>query len=289
MKKTENEIIKFAEKYAYAFNPYNNKTEKITLFDYQKKLLKNFEKNQFTIIKQSRQVGIDTVIAIYLAYLLMKSNDKTFLAVYDSFDSAERFLQRVRLIIIYANEGEEQFIINNKREIQLKNKSRLIVSGNSPNSGKGYAIDLLFMGNFEYISHNQEIWTAACILLSARKGRAILASTPKYKQDLFHKFWLSAVKKANDFKPINISWKQNPYFDNTWYENMCRILNYDKNAIATELDGKFISKKENKKKTAINIRVEKDKKDKILNRMKQKNISSITDYIMELINKDLSC
>ena len=57
-------------------------------------------------------------------------------------------------------------------------------------------------------------------------------------------------------------------------------------AIATELDGKFIKKKATKKAT-INIRLEPEKKEKILEKMKQKNISSITEYIMELINNNL--
>lgn len=292
--KKESEIIKFAEKYAYIFNPYKNKTEKITLFDYQKKILNNFEKNKFTIIKQSRQVGIDTVVAIYAAYLLIKNNEKTILAIYDSIDSAKNFLQTVRNIIMHVEESCENkknrlFFINNKREIQLKNKSRLIVMGDTPNGGKSYRIDLLFMNNFEYISHSKDIWAAAGWTLSVNNGKSIFASTPKYKKGFFHELWNNAIKKKNDFKPVNINWKQNPYFDNVWYENMCKRFNYDKDSIATELDGKFISKKENRKKTTITMRIEIDKKDKILNRIKQKNMSSITDYIIELINNDLKC
>jgi hypothetical protein len=69
MKQT-NEILEFAEKYAFSFNPFKNEYQKITLFDFQKKMLKQFEKQKFSIIKQSRMVGIDTTVAIYILPIL---------------------------------------------------------------------------------------------------------------------------------------------------------------------------------------------------------------------------
>jgi hypothetical protein len=151
---------------------------------------------------------------------------------------------------------------------------------------KGYTIDMAYMNNFEYNKNSKEIYMSIQPVLHCTNGKLILSSTPRYKKDLFYNLWISAGKKESPFKRINVSWNENTYLNEEWYKKECRNLQ-DPDAIATELDGKFIKKKE-RKKSAINIRLEPEKKDKILERMKQKNISSITDYIMELIDKDLS-
>ena len=251
--KTMSNVIEFAKEHAYTFNPHKGVIENVELFDYQKKMLKSFEKNKFTIVKQSRQVGIDTVVAIYIAYLLMKSNGKTILAVYESADVATRFIEKVRDIIIrtkesYGIENRKIFIINNKKELRLRNESRLMVTGGSPDGGRGCGIDLLFMNNFEFIPHSKEFWEASGMALSSSDGKAIFASVPRYKESHFYKLWTSAIKKTNYFKPINVTWKQNPNFDDAWYKNMCKTLNNDSDSIAMELDGKFAKKKGNTKK-----------------------------------------
>jgi len=174
----------------------------------------------------------------------------------------------------------------NQKNIYLKNGSRITVSGSSPDAVTGFKCDLIYMNNFEYINNLNDIYPAIQSAIYYTNGKLILSSTPRYKKDFFYNLWIDAAKKESSFKRINISWKENPYFDEEWYKKHCLILNNNPDTIATELDGKFINKKSNKK-VAINIRLEPEKKEKILRKMKQKNISSITSYIMELINKDL--
>lgn len=285
MKKQKENIIKFAENSAFAYDPYKKKEKLLKLFKYQEKLLIDLEKNKFTIIKQSRQVGIDIAMAIYIAYFLLYNDNKSVLVISESNESAIDFLNKVRKILYYIETIPD---INNKKNIQLKNGSRILTTGYSSNIGRGFSCDLVYINNFEYMKDSKVAHITLIPTICRTNSKYIISSTPKYKKDFFHKLWTDAVDKKNDFKPINISWKQNPNFDDVWYEKMCKHLNYDKNSIATELDGKFIEKKEKKKKSSINIRLEQDKKQKILTMMKQKNISSITDYIMELIDKDLN-
>jgi len=293
MKNQKNDVIKFAKDFAVALNPYTNVFQKIELYDYQKKLLKTFEKEKYTIIKQSRQVGIDLTAAIYIAYYIMKNSKKTILVISENFDGSVNFLEKVRKILLHATENlyidsKENISINNLKKIELNNGSKVFALPANENSLRGIDhVDLLFINNLEYIKNANDIWASLGIPLCMTNGKAILSSTPKYKKEFFHSLWTNAIKKENGFKPINVSWNQNPHFGNEWYEKMCRNFNYDKNTIKTELDGKFISRKDKKKKSAINIRVDQEDKQRILDRMKQKKISSITDYIIELINNDL--
>lgn len=281
--KPQNEIIKFAEEYAFAFNPYKNEYQKINLFDYQKNMLKSFEKNNFSIIKQSRQVGVDTAVAVYIAYFLLKNQNKQTLVISNNTDCAIKFLEKVKTILLYAKEIPERM---NQKSIYLKNGSKITVTGSSADAGRGFRCDLIYMNNFEYINNSSNIYKAIQPTIYYAGGKLILSSTPKYKKDFFYNIWTSAAKKESSFKRINVSWKENPYFDEEWYKKECLVFG-NPDSITTELDGKFIVKKDKNRKAAINIRLSQDKKYEILKKMRQKNISSITDYIMELIDKDL--
>lgn len=285
MNNPKKDVIKFAEEFAYGFDPYKQEYRVLELFEYQKKMLINFEKNDHIIIKQSRQVGIDMVAAIYTAYLLLKKVNKNVLVLSNKNDCAENFLERVKKIILYAGEIP---VLNNKRNIKLKNGNRIYVSGASIDSCRGFSPDLIYINNFEFIEHSRSVCECALPAVLSTGGQFIISSMPKYKKEFFHELWINATKKGNGFKPINISWKQNPNFSEEWYLEQCLRLGYNSDSIATELDGKFIERKDKKKKVAVNIRITKEKKDKISARMKQKGISSMTDYIMELIDKDLS-
>ena len=62
-------ILHFAEKHFYIIKPDTGK-EKITLYKYQKKILKAFKANRFNIVLSSRQSGKTTTITIYALWLV---------------------------------------------------------------------------------------------------------------------------------------------------------------------------------------------------------------------------
>ena len=284
MKKQKDDILEYAEEFAYGYDAFKNKWGVIKLFDYQKKILTDLEKNQFTVIKQSRQMGIAFTMAVYITYFIIKNKDKRILVVSNNTKSAIDFLDKVRLIVSYVGIPTKGWL--SQKHISFENGCQINVIGNSPNAGKSHTLDLLYINNFEYVPSAEMIWAASAATLCPG-GKVIISSSPQYKKDLFHKLWTGATKKTNGFKPISIIWSQNPFCDELWYKNECMRLGYNPDSIATEIDAKFIDKKEKGKKSAINIRLKQDKKDKILKRMIEKNISSITEYVMELINKDL--
>jgi hypothetical protein len=284
--KLPNEILEFAEKYAFAFDPRKNGYSKINLFDYQKKLLQQLETQKFTIIKKSRQVGLDVALAIYVSNFALKNPGKQILVISCNIDEALCFLNKVKAILLNAQAA----ILNmNQKNIYLRNKSTITVTGCSNNAGKGSRYDFIYMNEFEFNPNGKSVYESLFSTIScASESKMIISSTPRYKGSFFYKLWNNARKKESDFKRINITWKDVPNRDEEWYKKECLMLGNFPGAITTELDGNFIEKPKPKQE-AINIRIIPEKKEQILKRMKQKNISSITDYIMELIDKDLKC
>lgn len=279
MKKSE--IIKFAEQHSFTYNPFKNKFEIVELFDFQEKLLNQFERNSYNIICQSRQVGVDLAAAIYIAYFALKNENKRILIGSHEIGAGINFLDKMEKILSQTENSIEK---RNEKNIYLKNGSIISTQAASINFGGGYGIDLLFLNNMESIQNIQKTWNGLMATISARKGKVILCSTPRFKKGFFHNLWTNSSK--NNFKRKLVLWKENPYLNNEWYIKMCNILDHT-DSIATELDCKFIDLKK-KKKSLISIRLETEKKEQIRKKMRQKNMNSITEYIMELINKDLS-
>lgn len=277
--------VEFAKEYGYGYDVYENKYKILELFKYQKKMLIDLEKNKFAIIKQSRQVGIDSILAIYISYFILKNKDKRVVIMSNNLVCSKNFLDKIRNILF---KSKAIIAINNEKNIMLDNGSDVKVISSSIDAIMGYSFDFIYINNFEFIKGVDNIYTSLFQHLKDESSKCIISSTPQYKKDLFHKLWTSAVKKETDsFLPMNIIWNKNPNFNEEWYQKKCKELNYSKDLISTELDAKFLSKTEKIKKASINIRLTKNKKDKILFKMREKNMSSITEYIMELIDEDL--
>lgn len=274
----QNELLEFAEKYAYGFDAREKRFKHLELYDYQKEMLVAFQENKYNIIKQSRQMGIDIVMAIYVAYYVLKNEKKAVVITSDGLDCSYNLLDKIKAIIIYSG---EKLASNSKKIIGLKNESKIyIVSG--PVIGGRHA-NLTIINNFEFLPQPEGTMSTCAICTN----EMIIASMPRYEKNPFYNLWTAASKGENDYNPISVVWNQNPNYNKSWYQEQCKQLAWNEDSIKNELDGEFVKKKDKKKKSAVSIRLKNDVKAKILEKMKQKEISSITDYIMELINKDL--
>ena len=132
--KKENNIIEFAEKHTHIYNPFKCEYEKIKLFDFQKTILKKFDKERFVLIKQIRQMGIDTMIAIFVAYYATKTDNTNVLLISNNTESAIKLLTFVKNILITL---KEKLLVNNQKNILLKNGSRISTTSASLDCVKG--------------------------------------------------------------------------------------------------------------------------------------------------------
>jgi hypothetical protein len=114
---------------------------------------------------------------------------------------------------------------------------------------------MLVLDETAFIKDAEAIWMAAGMALSATKGKCIMISTPNGTGNLYHRTWVGATKKENDFKTLTVHWTQNPQSSiglvfnknidgkeeawSPWYEEQCRRMNYDSVKIAQELDLSF--------------------------------------------------
>ena len=72
-------------------------------FDYQKDLLKDFNDYRFNVILKARQLGISTITAGYIVWMMLFHRDKAVLVMATKFATAGNLVNKVKksLVLIY--------------------------------------------------------------------------------------------------------------------------------------------------------------------------------------------
>jgi len=189
------------------------------LYPYQERTIALFHYHRLTITLSARQTGKSSMATAYLLWFAIFNFDKTILIASNKNDNAMEMIYRMQ----YAYE-ELPFWLKpgvvdggwNKHGIEFDNKSRVLSSATSENTGRTFAISLLFLDEFAFVKpHIQEdFWTSINPTL-ATGGSCIIASTPNGDTNLFAQIWRSAevgieAEGSFPFFPIRIKWDEPP-------------------------------------------------------------------------------
>lgn len=291
----------FAKNYWYSFIPTKADTIKVPMVPFQDEMIKFLHNNDLNLIKKSRQMYVTTTMAIYVTWNLIFKYDYSIGIVSNNMMLSHRFLNLVRRNLEKFRVGfklEDEIVVDNKTEIRLANGSSLKAFAGNKGAGRGYTINMFIFDEAAYIKDLEYIWSGAGMATIAQKGsKIIFASTPNNAGDLFHKIWVGAKTETNDFNVIDLDWTMNPNYTkdiqirdgkpwSPWYEEQCKRLNFNEDAIDRELNGIFVSGVRPDVPKRINFRLESEVYDKIIEKIDETGIS-LTDYMKDLINKDL--
>ena len=69
------------------------------LYDFQKDSLKEFNKNRFSVILKARQLGISTITAAYVSWMMLFHKDKNVLVMATKFGTAANLVKKVKAIV----------------------------------------------------------------------------------------------------------------------------------------------------------------------------------------------
>ena len=198
-------------------------------FDYQKRLIKTYHENRYSIALMPRQTGKSTSAAGYLLWYAMFIPDSTILIAAHKFTGSQEIMQRIR----YAYESVPDFIragavSYNKGSIDFDNGSRILSATTTENTGRGLSISLLYADEFAFVrpTIGREFWTSISPTL-ATGGKCIITSTPNSDEDQFATLWKGANKQfdefgnpteigINGFKAFRSYWNEHPDRDEAW-------------------------------------------------------------------------
>lgn len=223
------------------------------MYDFQKNVINTIINEHFVITLKSRQVGMSTIMQAYCLYLCMFYNNYEVVVISTGQKAATDFLDKIKFI--YENIENDEL----KMEIESSNKSTLVFTNGSrinavpatDSATRGQSINLLVIDEAAHINGIQQIYMGVYPTLSRAfktmtgkpYGIAIL-STPlgiSGKGKWYYDMYNSAINKRNKYVPIRIHWSEVDEYDENWYIDQCKQLNWDYTSINSELELSFVS------------------------------------------------
>ncbi len=243
-KEITKEIIKcgkdsvyFIDNYAKISHPMHGLIP-FKIYDYQGALLNDFNDHRFTVILKARQLGISTITAAYIAWMMMFHRDKNVLVMATKFSTAGNLVKKVKAIVrnlpTWIKMAEVS--VDNRTSFELSNGSQIKASSTSGDAGRSEALSLLVIDEAAHVEGLEELWTGLYPTLSTG-GRCIALSTPNGVGNWFHKTYVEAEQRENNFHPVKLMWDVHPDRDQTWYDKETK--NMSRRQIAQELECNF--------------------------------------------------
>jgi hypothetical protein len=207
-------------------------------YGFQADLVQNFNDHRFTVILKARQLGISTISAAYVAWLMMFHRDKNVLVIATKFGTAANLVKKVKAIHKHLPEWMKiaSIAIDNRTSFELTNGSQIKASSTSSDAGRSEALSLLVIDEAAHVEGLEDLWTGLYPTLSTG-GRCIALSTPNGVGNWFHQTCADAEIEKNDFHFVRLPWDVHPDRNQEWFEKETR--NMSRRQIAQELECNF--------------------------------------------------
>ena len=211
-------VLHFAEKYFYIITEEGK--EKITLYKYQKQLLKAFVNNRFNVVLSSRQSGKTTTITIYALWMVCFQSEKRITIVANKEDTAKEIFARIRMsfeeLPIWMKPSVKSW---RKDGFELENGSRITVSSTSTAGPRGSTSNLLIIDEMAHCPNElmKELWKSAIpIISSMKKSQLVVISTPNGVDNKFYELVEQAKNPKSDWHLETVNWWDVPGRDEQW-------------------------------------------------------------------------
>jgi len=243
-KEVMREIVKCGKDPVYFINTYAKITHPqrglipFHLYDFQEGLVESFLDHRFNVILKARQLGISTISAAYVSWLMLFHREKNVLVIATKFSTAANLVKKVKSILKNLPDWIRiaDVAIDNRTSFELSNGSQIKASSTSGDAGRSEALSLLVVDEAAHIEGLTELWMGLYPTLSTG-GRCIALSTPNGVGNWFHKIYTEAEQKTNDFYATKLIWDRHPDRDQEWFEKETR--NMSRREIAQELECNF--------------------------------------------------
>ena len=131
------EPVYFIDNYARISHPIDGLIPFKT-YPYQADLLHDFNNYRFNIILKARQLGISTIAAGYIVWLMLFHRDKNILVMATKFKTASNLVKKVKAILKNLPSWIiiSEISIDNRSSFQLSNGSQIQAASTSGDAGR---------------------------------------------------------------------------------------------------------------------------------------------------------
>jgi len=224
--KCRNDPVHFIRNYSYIRHPTKGLI-KFKLWDFQEKVVNDFVNHSYNIILKARQLGLSTLCASYITWLITFYKDKEVFVIATKADTATNLVSKVKIVMQNLPEWmAPKLLVDNRQSLELANGSRVKATGTTENAARSESLSLLIVDECSFVRNFAQIWISAQPTL-ATGGDCIILSTPNGVGNWFHKTYTEAIEgkkievagKMTSFNPIQLHWSLHPERDDKWASN----------------------------------------------------------------------
>ena len=213
----------FMKKYCMIQHPIRGKIP-FELYNFQDKVVNEFQEHRMNVILKARQLGISTLTAGYSLWMMTFQQDKNILVIATKQEVAKNLVTKVR--VMHANLPswlKQRCVEDNKLNLRYRNGSQIKAVSSGPEAARSEALSLLILDEAAFIDKIDDIWTAAQSTLTTG-GSCIALSTPNGVGNWFHKQWVDAEEARGMFNPIKLHWTVHPDREDEWRKEQDTLL-----------------------------------------------------------------
>lgn len=227
------EIIKCASSAEYFLETYgfirtdDKGIVPFSLFDYQKEIICSLRNNKYLAILKSRQIGVSTVIAGFIAWYVLFHKQRHIFIMATKREKASISFEMVKTFIKECSNWLKLYTVikNNSTRFELSNGSWVKCQVTSRDTGVGEAASMFFIDEAALIDKLGEYWVGLFPTIStSASARCIMASTPR---GVGNKFWEicsegtyeengQIIKGTNEFRVFRYPWQKR--FTQEWFD-----------------------------------------------------------------------
>jgi len=229
--------VYFINNYARIQHPLKG-TIPFKTYDFQTQLLHDFNDYRFNVILKARQLGISTITAAYVSWMMLFHKDKNVLVMATKFGTAANLVKKVKAIVKNLPDWMQiaKIDIDNRTSFELSNGSQIKASTTSGDAGRSEALSLLVIDEAAHVEGLEDLWTGLYPTLSTG-GRCIALSTPNGVGNWFHQTYVDAENEVNNFYPTVLPWDVHPDRDEDWF--IKETSNMSRRQVAQEYECNF--------------------------------------------------
>ena len=205
--------VYFINTYVYILHPKHGRI-RFKLYDFQEDMIKTYQNNRWSISKIARQSGKTETTCAYLAWYALFHPEKTILVAANKLSNAKEIISRIQGIYEELPDWLKPGIDEsewNKTSLAFENKSKIMAQATSQNTGRGFAISLLYLDELAFVPpHVQQLMWASIQPVLATGGACIISSTPNGSIDLYSQLFREAEAGLSAFAAIDVKWHQVP-------------------------------------------------------------------------------
>ena len=226
--KCKEDIAYFLETYCEINDPQTFETFPFKLWDFQKELLRDFQKHDRIIVLKGRQLGVSWCASSYALHKALFYNNANVLMLSKREDEAQKLLLKVKFQYSRLPQWIRKWrplINDNKKEFEIEQRNK---KGNvthhsvvfalpaTEDAGRSETASVVIADEWAFHPHAEKNWAALSPTIDAG-GQFIGVSTANGLGNFYYKMWKGAEANDNGFKGVFLPYHLRPGRDDDWY------------------------------------------------------------------------